>query len=227
MDPLREYYQRTLNLKENKPEPLHTYYRHVVDLNDSKLGGWALAYYGVLTKVINDNNYKNVAEIGIGYGTHAKDILKNTNVSHLYLIDPMQFYPNDAFADDIVKCEPKQPNNHFNEMYDLICQELSPWKSRFTWFRTQSLSITNDQIPDRSLDCVFIDGDHSYDALRQDLAFWWKKVRVGGHMLGDDYAFPSVARAVHEFAYFNNLTPEFLTLEGNEYKIFSFKKPVV
>ena len=208
----------------HRMETLAAFYRRTVDLNDSQLGGWGSIYYGVLTKVINDNNYKIVAEIGIGYGTHAKYLMKTTKVDRLYLIDPMQYYPNDQFTDDIMKCIPKQPNNHFNEFHDLIQQELSPWSSRFTWHRVPSLSVTNDQIPDSHLDCVFVDGDHSYEAVKKDLPFWWKKVRVGGQMLGDDYWMEGVARAVHEFAQDYNLTPEFLTIPGKDYKIFSFKK---
>jgi Methyltransferase domain len=195
-------------------------------MNDSQVAGWGSLYYGVLTKVINDNQYKKVAEVGIGYGTHAKYVLKTTNVETLYLVDPMQYYPNDSFADDILRCVSVAPNNHFNEFCDLIRQELAPWSSRYTWFRTPSLSITNDQIPDGHLDCVFVDGDHSYEAVRKDLPFWWAKVRAGGHMLGDDYWMDGVARAVHEFASDYGLTPEFLTAPGKDYKIFSFKKPV-
>lgn len=203
---------------------LKEYYRNVVDLNDSMKDGWAATYYGVFSKVINDNNYTNVAEVGIGYGTHAKQILKNTNVKTLYLIDPMQHYANDGFSSDIMSKTPKVPGNQFNELYELIAHELSPWNDRYTWFRVPSLSITNDQIPDGSLDCVFVDGDHSYTAVKKDLTLWWKKIRVGGQMLGDDYWLADVSRAVHEFANENNLTPEFLTAEGKTYIIYSFKK---
>lgn len=206
-------------------ESLAHFYRRIVDLNDSQVGGWGSLYYGVFTKIINDNNYKKVAEVGIGYGTHAKYILKTTQVDKLYLIDPMVYYPNDLFADDIMRCQSVIPNNHFNEFHDLIQQELSPWKSRFTWFRTQSLNVTQSQIADGELDCVFVDGDHSYEAVKNDLRFWWTKVRAGGHMLGDDYWMDGVACAVHEFAIEYNLVPEFLTAEGKDYKIFSFKKP--
>ena len=203
---------------------LQAYYRNVVDINDSMKSGWASCYYGVFSKIINDNKYTKVAEVGIGYGTHAKYVLKTTDVETLYLIDPMVFYPNDVFAEDIMKCIPKEPGNQFNEMYDLIRQELNPWASRYTWFRVPSLSITNEQIPDGSLDCVFVDGDHSYEAVKKDLAFWWAKIRVGGQILGDDYWTADVARAVHEFADEHNLKPEFLSAEGKTYLIFSFKK---
>jgi hypothetical protein len=203
---------------------LQDFYRHAVAMNDSMHAGWASYYYGVFSKVINDNQYTRVAEVGIGYGTHAKYVLKTTNVDMLYLIDPMQYYPNDAFVEDIMTRTPIVPENQFNEMYDLICEELKPWSVRYTWFRVPSLSITNDQIPEGYLDCVFVDGDHSYEAVKKDLAFWWAKIRVGGQMLGDDYWIPDVARAVHEFATENKVPLEFLSAEGKNYLIFSFKK---
>lgn len=200
------------------------FYRQTVDMNDSQKGGWAQHYYGVLSQVINENNYKRVAEVGIGYGTHAKYVLKTTQVDQLYLIDPMVFYPNDGFADDIMKHEPVVTGNNFNEFADLIRNELSPWQSRFTWFRQPSLSITNNQIADKSLDCVFVDGDHSYGAVLADLSFWWTKVRTGGQLLGDDYWMPDVQRAVDQFARTNGLKYDFLYRPGSNYKIYRFKK---
>jgi hypothetical protein len=204
---------------------LTQFYRNTVDLNDSMTGGWSKCYYGVFTDVINQNDYKNIAEIGIGYGTHAKYILKNNqNINRLYLVDPTKFYENDGFADDIMKQEPEIPGNNFNELYQLITDELNPWKDKYTWFRTESLSITNEQVPDESLDCIFIDGDHSYKAVLNDLTFWWKKLKTGGQMLGDDYWMQGVADAVNEFARNHKLSFDFLTTQTSDYKIYRFKK---
>ena len=200
------------------------FYNETVVKNDNQTGGWGSIYYGVLTKVINDNNYKVVAEIGIGYGTHAKYLLKTTNIDKLILVDPTQYYPNDGFAQDIMNKEAEIPGNNFNELYDLINKELAPWNDKYTWFRKESLAITNEEVPDESLDCVFVDGDHSYEAVIKDLPFWWKKVRKGGQLLGDDYWMSQVAKAVHEFAECNNLQVNFLYKEGSSYKIFSFTK---
>ena len=53
-----------------------------------------------------------------------------------------------------------------------------------------------------SLDFVFIDADHSYEAVKQDIADWAPKVRTGGGWVGGhDYhhtKFPGVVRAVTE-----------------------------
>ncbi len=206
-------------------EPIEAYYRNVVYNNENRINGWATCYYGTLTNVINMFNYKTVVEVGIGYGLHAKELLKNSRLEKLYLVDPMKYYPNDGFAVDVMKCVPRIPNNQFNELYELINAELSPWSSKFTWFRKESVTITNEEIPDESVDCVFVDGDHSYEAVRRDLPFWWKKVKKGGALLGDDYWMAEVAKAVHEFAVENNL---FLTFAPNpahpDYKIFQFFK---
>jgi hypothetical protein len=200
------------------------FYKETVTKNDNQTSGWGSIYYGVLTKVINDNNFKTVAEVGIGYGTHAKYLLKTTNVEKLILVDPTKYYPNDGFATDIMNQEAETPGNNFNELYDLINKELSPWNHRYTWFRKESLTITEDEVPDNSLDCVFVDGDHSYEAVVKDLPFWWKKVRSGGQLLGDDYWMPEVSKAVHEFADSHNLQVKFLYKDGSNYKIFSFTK---
>jgi predicted O-methyltransferase YrrM len=44
-----------------------------------------------------------------------------------------------------------------------------------------------DDIPDNSLDFVFIDANHAFDYVMLDLIYWTKKVRPGGIVSGDDY----------------------------------------
>lgn len=36
-------------------------------------------------------------------------------------------------------------------------------------------------------DLVFIDADHSYDAVKADIAAWWPHIRIGGTLCGHDY----------------------------------------
>lgn len=204
---------------------LKDFYKNVVYMNDNKTGGWAPYYYGVFSDIIKQNNYKNIAEVGIGYGTHAKYILNNNpNINKLYLIDPVSYYPNDGFTDDIMSKEPEQVGNNFNELYGLIRNELEPWNNKYIFFRNKSLEITNEQIPDESLDAVFIDGAHDYDNVFADLKFWIKKIRKGGQMLGDDYVMSDVKRAVDDFSILNNINYDLLSLETSKYPIFRFKK---
>lgn len=54
---------------------------------------------------------------------------------------------------------------------------------------------------DGSIDFVYIDGAHEYDALKADIAAWGPKVKNGGIIAGDDYGIgvhPDVQRVVDE-----------------------------
>jgi len=51
----------------------------------------------------------------------------------------------------------------------------------------------------QSLDLVFLDGDHSYEAVKADIAVWQMKIAPGGVLCGHDYdVFEGVTRAANE-----------------------------
>lgn len=49
---------------------------------------------------------------------------------------------------------------------------------------------------DASLDFVFIDADHSFSAVCEDINMWFPKVKQGGFLTGHDYDWEDVRRAV-------------------------------
>jgi len=68
---------------------------------------------------------------------------------------------------------------------------------------------------DESLDFVYIDANHNYEFVRDDIREWSKKVRKGGIVCGDDYyVFPSgnngVMKALDEWIAGQNIKPWFL-----------------
>jgi hypothetical protein len=205
---------------------LDSHYKKLIEIWESGgknggPGGWAGCYYGIFSKVINDNNFKTCVEVGIGYGFHAKEILDSTNVDKLYLVDPMCYYPNDSFVTDVI-CN----FGDFETLVRNIKLHLKQHINRYVWYRTPSLSITDEEIKDGSIDAVFIDGDHSYEAVSKDLPFWWKKLRNGGWLLGDDYdsGHLGTKKAVDEFSVKYNLKIEFLTKPNATYPIYKFVK---
>lgn len=52
---------------------------------------------------------------------------------------------------------------------------------------------------DESIDFVFVDADHSYEGVTEDIKFWYPKVKRGGTMAGHDYDWTSVKSAVTDF----------------------------
>lgn len=51
---------------------------------------------------------------------------------------------------------------------------------------------------DSSLDFVFLDADHSFEAVCRDIEEWAPKVKTGGILAGHDYYMPEVQQAVQE-----------------------------
>jgi hypothetical protein len=60
--------------------------------------------------------------------------------------------------------------------------------------------LVYDQFADHSLDFVYIDGCHTYDAVRRDLTIWIPKVKKGSYFGGHDYCngWPLIVKAIHE-----------------------------
>lgn len=54
------------------------------------------------------------------------------------------------------------------------------------------------QFPSGSLDVVWLDADHSYEAVKADIAAWSPKLRAGGTIGGDDWEMGGVKKAVEE-----------------------------
>lgn len=71
---------------------------------------------------------------------------------------------------------------------------------------------------DRYFDVVFIDADHAYESVRDDIRAWLPKVRPGGIIAGHDFAnnHPGVMRAVMEAFQRGGFGTGALTLEPGE-----------
>jgi predicted O-methyltransferase YrrM len=61
-------------------------------------------------------------------------------------------------------------------------------------------SVTASKLyEDNSLDFVFIDANHEYHHIKEDIEAWYPKVKTGGYIGGHDYGnYESVTQAVQE-----------------------------
>ena len=63
--------------------------------------------------------------------------------------------------------------------------------------RKKSMDALND-FEDRSLDAVYIDGDHTEKSVREDIQGWRKKIKFGGYLMGHDFQLPHIKDILKE-----------------------------
>lgn len=138
-----------------------------------------------------------VAEIGVWKAENSLSILKTLNVSEFYLIDPYleyKDYSKESLNNGIAECR-KKAERRMN----------SPFGNIF-WIRKKSHEAVKEL--NRELDFVYIDGNHDYKYVMQDMEDYWKKVKKGGLMAGHDITnCPGVVKAVINFSKKYNLLP--------------------
>ena len=72
------------------------------------------------------------------------------------------------------------------------------------------------EVPDESLDFVYIDADHRFDYVMEDIITWSRKVRPGGIVSGHDYfrfRNTGVVPAVDVYTHCNYISEWFITDE--------------
>lgn len=126
----------------------------------------------------------NVLEIGARYGESSKIILKYLNVNKYNIVDPYISYgdySNDCFNNII-------GNDKDNKIFKTVKKELYKLHDNINFYRTFSNDKnTIDQIKDNSIDLIFIDGNHSYKYVLEDLENYSPKLKKGGILCGDDF----------------------------------------
>lgn len=83
-------------------------------------------------------------------------------------------------------------------LYNEFIKNIEPVKSVVN-ITVGDSSTTASNYQDKSLDFVFIDGDHSFDGVLRDIRAWLPKIKDGGIIAGDDFDnpnFPGVSDAV-------------------------------
>jgi len=133
------------------------------------------------------------AEIGVAYGSMACSLLKQIPTLNMLCVDPYRPYdPMDGMTLD---------NERHEELYVFTRDRLeSEYPARAVLARMTSEEACA-MAKDESLDFVFIDACHQYDAVKKDISIWQHKVKKGGVISGHDYAtaWVGVTKAVNEY----------------------------
>jgi len=143
------------------------------------------------------------AEVGVFRGQHAQCILNTLNMGRLYLIDPWEDYQKWEGDHTAGKWSGKGEKVSGEEIYQDAHQRFKD-RENITILKMPSLIATKCfktlNLPDDELDFIYIDGEHSYAAVYEDLHAWWPIVKTGGVLAGHDYNMGAVKIAVDEFA---------------------------
>jgi predicted O-methyltransferase YrrM len=93
----------------------------------------------------------------------------------------------------------KVPGLLDDSIYLDFLKNIKPVRNIIFPIRTDSLKAST-LYEDNSLDFVFIDASHQYIDVKNDIAAWYPKVKIGGTLAGHDYSCSKgVTQAVHEF----------------------------
>lgn len=144
----------------------------------------------VIAQLADENEWLRGAEIGTADGRCTSHVLTLSNRLHMLTVDPWAPQPGHNGPEDWADWPHTQHEA-------LARQRLQPFGLRCQIFKGYSIEAAATA-QDGSLDFVFLDGDHSEEGVRADIAAWRPKIRRGGMLLGHDAAWPGVRAAIDE-----------------------------
>lgn len=176
----------------------------------------------VLYKILKNIPHEIGCEVGVHDGFTISGLLKTLpNIKRYYAIDPWQSYVkynNEKY---------EKPGHKFCKTWEqaimAFFESTSNNSHKVIIMRMKSVEASF-HIEDESLDWVFIDANHEYEYIKENLELWTPKVKPGGLVAGHDYNSPKekgkgwgITKAVDEFVQKNKLNIE-------PYTVWWFKK---
>lgn len=131
-------------------------------------------------QVLEIKQVKTMLEVGVWKGDFTEQILQACGaIERYYMIDPWANLPdwNKPF-----NVAPQM----FDEIYLEAMRKTAFASGKIVTLRGRTKEVI-DEIPDRSLDFAYIDGDHTLRGITIDLMKVLPKVKEGGIIGGDDF----------------------------------------
>lgn len=151
-------------------------------------------------------------EVGTDHGVYAEQLLKGIPNLMLHCIDPWEAYTE---GNDI------KTQEDVDKIYEEAKDRLEPYSRQVLIMRQTSMQAVNI-FEDDTFDFVFIDGNHSYNNVLEDITEWTKKVKPGGIVAGHDYKMDpvngyGVIEAVEKYTRDNHVAPWFVLHAGGSF----------
>jgi len=118
------------------------------------------------------------AEIGVYRGDTSAGMLRTFPELKLNMVDPYDMNIQDRY------CRPRNQATQDARMEEALTVTEFAADRRKMW-RIPSMEAL-DLFSDGIFDFVFVDANHEYEYVKDDMK-WWKKIKPGGLFLGDNY----------------------------------------
>jgi hypothetical protein len=152
-------------------------------------------------KQFAEKEFTRGCEVGVREGKNAELMLKLIPDLHLLLVDPYMCY--------VYEIRRQKRRNRWKWHQPTMDRLRQHALMRLSNRNVKWLMLTSEQaamhVQDGSLDFVYIDGNHSYNFIMQDIILWAGKVRAGGIVSGHDYGISDVRRAVDLYVHCNHI----------------------
>jgi len=136
---------------------------------------------------VNKNfNYPvTIAEVGVEKGLNSAEMVQKMNVKTLYAIDEYAQYTD--YLGGLCPLEIQ------DEVYRTMFINLTPHWDKIVLVTRSSINASK-LFPDEFFDFVYIDGNHNYECVTQDMNLWLPKVKKGCVLGGHDFDTRNVTR---------------------------------
>eukprot|EP01061_Rhynchopus_euleeides_P037208 TRINITY_DN6310_c2_g1_i1.p1 TRINITY_DN6310_c2_g1~~TRINITY_DN6310_c2_g1_i1.p1 ORF type:complete len:277 (+),score=85.22 TRINITY_DN6310_c2_g1_i1:163-993(+) len=160
---------------QQEPAPttsLHSWEHHPIPIAHRPRWRYQLA------EILEMEGKTEGAEIGVQRARFSKDMLRMwPGCTKYILVDVWEQQANYADAANV-----KDQDSLYKEM--LV--NVQPYIEKIVVMRNWSHDAAK-RLNDSSLDFVYIDARHDFEAVLEDLRDWWPKLRVGGIFAGHDF----------------------------------------
>lgn len=156
-----------------------------------------------MPKLLQELQFTTGAEIGTEHGSYAEKLCQANPNLKLYCVDPwtaISYYEGYKDQDKV------------NGFYEVA-------KSKLAKYNCELLKMTSMEAVKRfepnCLDFVFIDGNHHFEFVVNDIIYWSRIVKPGGIVYGHDYSDQfHVREAVNAFMNAHKIKPWFILHRG-------------
>jgi len=156
-------------------------------------------HYKVMYELLKNRTHKIGCEIGVHTGLMPKHLLENLpDIQKYYAVDPWDSYM--MYSGKRYRKPGNKVANTWRKALILYFENIHMNSHKVLTMRMSSVEAAN-HFDDESLDWIFIDANHEYEYIKENLCIWTSKVKRGGLIAGHDYGnkWKGIKKAVDEF----------------------------